>query len=101
MSRKPNVATTSNDEEKILDVVENADNAEVKGSESEKSEKAKTKLKEIKDDEMVLIKNDGLKNRKVYTTDIKNPIIFDENGTAEVIGVEAKRLLEIPGYVRG
>lgn len=101
MSRKPNVATTSNDEEKILDVVENTENKELNDGKADKSaDKSEKKEKEIKDDDDVKIKNDGLKNRSVYTTNVKNPIIFDENGVAVVKGIEAKRLLQIPGYVR-
>jgi len=64
----------------------------------EKTDKADKKAKAIKDDDEVEIICKELAGKSVVGLDCKNPIKFDEKGKAKTSGLEAKRLITIPGY---
>ena len=66
--------------------------------ESEKNDKPETnkKPKVFGENEKVVIKHEGLAGKKLSLP--TRIVEFDENGKCEVTGIEANRLLTIPGY---
>lgn len=74
-------------EEKPVDTPENKPAAE---------KSAKEKPVNIKDDAKVIIKCEGYAGMNIVLP--TRTITLDEKGCCEVTGVEAKRLLTIPGY---
>lgn len=65
---------------------------------NEKPEETKPAEKPIKDDDKVIIKCAAYAGKSIVLP--TRTISLDEKGCCEVTGIEAKRLLTIPGYER-
>ena len=83
-------ATTENNS-----VVANETPAETKPVETNDN---KAKEKPIQDDDKIIIKCAAYAGKSIVLP--TRTISLDENGCCEVTGIEAKRLLTIPGYER-
>ena len=78
---------TTKEPEKAVETVEK--------TETEKSE-TETKQKKINDDDKIIIKCEKYAGKSIILP--TRTIELDDNGKCEVTGLEAKRLLSIPGY---
>ncbi|WP_407432574.1 hypothetical protein, partial [Methanobrevibacter sp.] len=82
--------------EKAADVVETP--AVEENKKAEKPEDKKAEEKPIKDDDKIVIICAAYAGKSIVLP--TRTIQLDEKGCCEVTGVEAKRLLTIPGYER-
>lgn len=108
MSRKPNSATSTPLEEKIENTGVEVEQVETpktenpgKETETKPEEKANKKAdkKDFGDNDMVKIKCEQLAGKSAIGINPK-PVEFDEKGVAEVIGIEARYFLSVPGFER-
>ena len=67
-------------------------------NEAADKEKDKAKEKPIKDDDKIIIKCAAYAGKSIILP--TRTIELDEKGCCEVTGIEARRLLSIPGYER-
>ena len=81
--------------EKAADVVETP---AVENKKAEKPEDKKAEEKPIKDDDKIVIICAAYAGKSIVLP--TRTIQLDEKGCCEVTGIEAKRLLTIPGYER-
>lgn len=102
MAKKSQTNTTSVvEEEKATEVeetkIEKAAEPKAAVSETKKSDK-KAEEKPVKDDDKIIIKCAAYAGKSIVLP--TRTIQLDETGCCEVTGIEAKRLLSIPGYER-
>lgn len=82
--------------EKVADVIETP--AVEENKKAEKPEDKKAEEKPIKDDDKIVIICAAYAGKSIVLP--TRTIQLDEKGCCEVTGIEAKRLLTIPGYER-
>lgn len=104
MAKKTNNATPVVEDEKTTEVEKTETTVEVETTKAveknqpEEKPAEKAKDKPIKDDDKIIIVCAAYAGKSIVLP--TRTIQLDEKGCCEVTGIEAKRLLSIPGYER-